>query len=180
MLLSLRQIVVPAVPSASVSQGAVLCDSPESFLPISYGLSTVPAESGLVAHSTQRKYALSKHTPVLTLNYGVDVACFPYIDIVSGTCQIELKYTEDFDGLNQLYGDGPWTFVVGLANSFRTETFNVTGPGRIQSTLLQGAQRWETVTLLTDSTIVVSNPGFEPSVGVRPTETLPGSFSSYS
>jgi hypothetical protein len=178
MLLSLRQIVVPALAFASVSQAAVLCDSPESFLPVSYALSTAPVEAGLAAHSMHRKYALSKHTPVLTLDYGVDVAGFPYIDIVSGAGQIELKYTEDFDGLNQLYGDGPWTFVVGLANSFRTETFNITGPGRIQSTLLQGAQRWETVTLLTDDTIVVSSPGFEPSVEVCPRQTLPGSFSA--
>lgn len=103
----------------------------------------------------------------------MDVAGFSYIDIVSGTGQIELKYTEDFDGLNQLHGDGPWAFVVGLANSFRTETFNVTGPGRVQSTLLQGAQRWDT-----DNTIVVSSPGFEPSVEVCPTATLPGSVSS--
>jgi hypothetical protein len=178
MLLSVGQIVFPALAFASISQAAVLCDSPESFLPVSYALSTAPVETGFATHSTQRKYSLSKHAPVLTLDYGVDVAGFPYIDIVSGTGQIELKYTEDFDGLNQLYGDGPWTFVVGLANSFRTETFNVTGPGRIQSTLLQGAQRWETITLLTKDTIVVSNPGFEPTVEVCPIEMLPGSFSA--
>lgn len=136
MLLSLCQVVVPALAFASIGQAAILCDSPESFLPVSYALSTTPVDSGLAAYSTRRKYVLSKHSPVLTLDYGVDVAGFPYVDIVSGTGQIELKYTEDFDGLNQIYGDGPWTFVVGLANSFRTETFNVTGPGRVKSTLL--------------------------------------------
>lgn len=175
---SLRQAVVPALMLVSVSQAAVLCNSPESFLPVSYALSAAPVETGLTTCSPEQNYSLSTTTPVLTLDYGVDVAGFPYIDVVSGTGQIEFKYTEDFDGLNQPYGDGPWSFVINLANSFRTETFNVTGPGRIQSALLQGGQRWETLTLLTNDTIVLSDPGFAPTVEVCPLETLPGSFSA--
>jgi hypothetical protein len=148
-----------------------------AFLPTAFALGGAPAEKGLQTYKNQN-LKLSTVSPVLTLDYGVDVAGIPFFEVKSGSGQIEVKYTEDFDALDTLYGDGSWTFVNGLMNTFRTETFNVTGPGRFQANLLQGGQRWQTVTLLTNESISFSEVGFVPTVKILPTDGLPGSFTS--
>lgn len=62
-------------------------------------------------------------------------------------------------------------------NSFRTETFNITKAGVIESFFLQGGQRWQSIKLLTDSSISIKEVGFRPSVHIRPTDQLLGTFS---
>ncbi|KAE8322253.1 hypothetical protein BDV39DRAFT_196851 [Aspergillus sergii] len=108
----------------------------------------------------------------------LDVAGIPYFQVESGSGQIAVKYSEPFDGLNSPYSDGLWDFVNDLMNTFRTETFNITGPGRVQASLLQGGQRWQSVTLLTNNTIAFSKIGFLPTVELNPVESLPGKFRS--
>ena len=63
-------------------------------------------------------------------------------------------------------------------NSFRTETFNITKTGRTESFFLQGGQRWQTISLLTSSSIAISGVGFRPSVDIEPVDELTGAFSS--
>lgn len=63
-------------------------------------------------------------------------------------------------------------------NSFRTETFNITQTGQIESFFLQGGQRWQSITLLTDSSITISKIGFRPSVDIKQLQELPGAFSA--
>ena len=64
-------------------------------------------------------------------------------------------------------------------NSFRTETFNITTPGNTESFFIQGGQRWQTVTLLSNNTsVTISNVGFRASVEIKPTDKLIGSFSA--
>ena len=63
-------------------------------------------------------------------------------------------------------------------NSFRTETFNITAPGRVESFFLQGGQRWQSIKLLTDSSITISEVGLRPSVDIKPAEELIGAFSA--
>jgi hypothetical protein len=63
-------------------------------------------------------------------------------------------------------------------NSFRTETFNITAPGTTQSFFIQGAQRWQTVTLLSNSSITIKNLGFAASAEILPSNHLAGSFYS--
>ena len=105
---------------------------------------------------------------------------FPTLDIsaVSGPTQIELKYTEEFAGLNNIYGDGPWTFANGLSNTFRTETFEITKPGPLQSFFLQGGFRWQSITMLTNSSITFSSVGLQTNSPIVPSDRLPGSFNS--
>jgi hypothetical protein len=136
------------------------------------------AETGLSTYNSNQPITLSVESPLLTLDYGSNVAGFPVFQVASGAGQIEVKYSEAFDGLNKQYGDGLWTFVSGLMNTFRVETLNLTGPGTFQSALLQGGQRWQTVRLLTASPVVLSLVGFVPTVDIQPTNNLPGSFSS--
>lgn len=91
------------------TQTAVNVASQTSYTPVSFGLGTAPIIDGLQPYSNE--FTLTSASPVLTLDYGADVAGFPYFDVTSfaeaGT-QIELKYSEQFQGLNLAYGDGPW------------------------------------------------------------------------
>ncbi|KAJ5618316.1 hypothetical protein N7528_006959 [Penicillium herquei] len=123
---------------------------------------------------------LNNTHPVLTLDYGTEVGGFPFVETEDPEqpVQIELKYSEPFDGLQLPYGDGPWLFINGLANSFRTETFNVSKAGKIEAFLLQGGLRWQSITLLDNSTLTITNLGLRPSVVIHETQDLRGSFST--
>jgi hypothetical protein len=63
-------------------------------------------------------------------------------------------------------------------NSFRTETFNISTTGKTESFLLQGGQRWQSITLLTNSSITLSGIGFRPSVEINQIDSLSGAFSA--
>lgn len=63
-------------------------------------------------------------------------------------------------------------------NSFRTETFELSSPGRIESSLVQGGQRWQTIKLLTNNSISISHVGFRPTVNITSPNTLQGAFLS--
>ena len=63
-------------------------------------------------------------------------------------------------------------------NTFRTETFNITDSGRTESFFIQGGQRWQSITLLTNSSITLSDIGFRASVDIKPVDSLTGAFSA--
>lgn len=123
---------------------------------------------------------LSPSQPLLTLDYGTNRAGFPIftVDSLSGPTQLELKYSEEFPALSLPQADGPWPYVPGLANSFRIETFNVTEPGEVQSYFIQGAQRWQTVRLLTNSTVQLSRVGFNSTAPLDTASQVKGKFNS--
>lgn len=80
------------------------------YTPVSFGLGTAPIIDDLQPYSTNT-ITLDASNPVLTLDYGADVAGFPYFDVTSlagAAAQVELKYSEQFQGLNLATGDGPW------------------------------------------------------------------------
>lgn len=153
-----------------------------AFSPVAYHVGTAPEFSNLTAYdvatgSTQ----LSASQPVLTLDYGSEVAGWPFIEVESvlgGPAQVEFKYSEQWNGLNEASGDGPFPFAVTLANSFRTETFNISGTGRIESSLLQGGLRWQSITLINGSGVTVKDAGIRASVPDLTLGELPGRFNS--
>ncbi|KAL3420653.1 RhaA is able to hydrolyze alpha-1 [Phlyctema vagabunda] len=123
---------------------------------------------------------LTPEYPVLTLDYGSEVVGVPYFTVshLTGPTQVKFKFTEEFKGLNNIYGDGPWTFSNGLSNTFRTETFNITQTGQSQSYFLQGGQRWQTIELLTNTSITFTQIGFKTNNPFIPNDQIPGSFNS--
>lgn len=56
------------------------------------------------------------------------------------------------------------------------ETFNLTQPGRTQSFFIQGGQRWETIRLLTDTTITFNAVGLNTSSAHIQADDVPGQF----
>jgi hypothetical protein len=119
---------------------------------------------------------LSPSNPLITLDYGTEVAGFPFFNVtaLSGLVQVEVKYTEEFSGLLQPYSDGPWTFSNGLSNTFRVETFNVTTTGYTESFFVQGGQRWQSARLITNGSITIDRLGFHSTASNIDLDMLPG------
>ncbi|KAK3941045.1 glycoside hydrolase family 78 protein [Diplogelasinospora grovesii] len=160
----------PGIDSRSEELGQSL------LYPVSVALSTQPSTAG---HSITR-FQLNASFPVATLDYGYEVAGFPFFDVksVSGTVQIEVKYAEEFAALNSNFSDGPFPYAVSLANTYRVETYEIDCAGTTQAFLLQGGQRWQSIRLLTGDSIAFSSAGIVPTTPVMDIEDLPGSFTS--
>ncbi|KAG9774390.1 Six-hairpin glycosidase, partial [Aureobasidium melanogenum] len=96
-------------------------------------------------------FTLDKDTPVATLDYGYEVAGYPFFQVSSfqGRVQVESRYTEDLGDIDLPFSDGPFSFGQGLTNTYRVETFEVTSACQLESYLAQGGQRWQTLRLLT-------------------------------
>jgi hypothetical protein len=144
--------------------------TPRSFLK-----NPTPSSTGLQPW-TNMSLTLSPSDSLVTLDYGTEVAGFPFFDIaaLSGIVQIEVKYTEEFSGLLQPYSDGPWTFSNGLSNTFRVETFNITNTGYIESFFVQGGQRWQSAKLITNGSVTISRLGLRSTAENIAVDKLPG------
>jgi hypothetical protein len=93
-----------ALPSPTIN-----ARSQTSYTPVAFGVGTAPIIDGLQTYSGS-EVTLSPSAPILTLDYGADVAGFPYFEVTSFTgsvVQVELKYSEQFQGLGLNTGDGP-------------------------------------------------------------------------
>lgn len=123
---------------------------------------------------------LSQNCSFLTLDYGFDIAGLPFFDVesLSGPSQIEVKYAEGSYTLAQPQSDGPWTFSNQNSASFRIETFDLTDTARLQSFFIQGGQRWQTVRLLTNTSVSFRSISFNLTSAHIPAETLPARFQS--
>ena len=84
----------------------------QSYAPVACYLGSGPNIDGLTPY-TGGDLTLNSSSPVLTLDYGIEVGGFPFVQtssIAGISAQIELKYSEPFDGLNAQFGDGPWYY----------------------------------------------------------------------
>ncbi|KAF7194284.1 hypothetical protein HII31_04317 [Pseudocercospora fuligena] len=146
MAMTIIGLLLPTLAAGFVDYGDVL--------PTSYSLGDAYSLDTSLQYD-QKPITLNTSFPILTIDYGLEVAGFPFFDVeeISEPTQIEVKYAEDFTAFNNPYSDGPWTFSNGLSSSFRTETFNLTKPGRFEWPLVQGGQKWQTIELLTNNTI---------------------------
>lgn len=152
----------------------------EDFKPVAYHLGQSPVLDGLSPYSDDCGITLSSTDSLLTVDYGAEVAGFPYIEVLGfdGPVQVEFKYSEAWNGLQAPLGDGPFPFAVTLANTYRIETFIIDKPGRVESYFLQGGLRWQSVRLLSNGTATLSVVGIRSSVSILPLNELPGSLMS--
>ncbi|KAL3254418.1 hypothetical protein ABHI18_008952 [Aspergillus niger] len=125
-------------------------------------------------------FTLDQKSPLVTLDYGTEVGGFPlfHVDFLSTAVQLEAKYTESKTGLDEPFGDGPWTFSNGLSNTFRVETFNVTSPGTVESFFIQGGLRWQNLKLLTEGSVRICQAGIRSQNDRTAVDKLPGYFES--
>lgn len=150
--------------------------SEDVFVPAGIAIGSAPQ----VQTEQYAPFTLDETNSVATLDYGGESAGYPFFEVSSltGAVQIEVKYTEEFDGLNQPFSDGPFAFSNQLGNTFRVETFNFTSTGRLVAPLLQGGQKWQSLRLLTPGSVSFSAVGFEATVDTVLPGDLPGQFSS--
>lgn len=85
--------------------------SPTFYSPVSFHIgSEVPEDPvGFVEYRAGSSITLNSSFPVVTFDYGAEVAGFPSFNVrsLSGLAQVELKYSEPYNGLRLLYSDGP-------------------------------------------------------------------------
>ena len=149
-------------------------DSASSFYPVGLALGSQPSVCG----QTFQGFRLNQSFPLATLDYGHEVAGYPFFEVeaVTAPVQIEVKYSEEAVGLKHNWSDGPLPFNIALANTYRVETFEITEPGRVNAFLLQGGQRWQSIRLLTEGSVAFSTVGFVASIPVVDIDNLPGAF----
>ncbi|USP75811.1 glycoside hydrolase family 78 protein [Curvularia clavata] len=128
-----------------------------------------------LVYSNTTVVTLSPAHPIITLDYGADVAGFPFFVAAENgaSAQIEVKYSESFATIQGDNADGPWTFSNGLANTWRVETFNITGE-HTESFFVQGGQRWQTIRLLTNNSLTLERVGFRSTSEHKEVEQQPG------
>lgn len=78
------------------------------------GADNPESPSGFSRYAPGHLLKLDPSSPVLTLDYGADVAGFPALNVqsISKPAQIELKYSEPYDGLSLPYSDGPLSVIL--------------------------------------------------------------------
>ncbi|KAI1329412.1 Six-hairpin glycosidase [Xylariaceae sp. FL0255] len=69
-------------------------------------------------------------------------------------------------------------FVDGLNDGFRTQTYNFTTQSRIESFVMQGGFRWQSIHLLSNASITITNVGLTPVSPGAEQASLAGSFNS--
>ena len=124
-------------------------------------------------------FQLDSRSPIATVDFGTERAGYPFFVVshVNEPVQIEVKYAEQFNALNQSYSDGPYPWALSLTNCFRVETFNITRPGRVESSLIQGGQRWLSFKVLNPGRVTIEQVGLVATVDTREVRQLPGQFS---
>lgn len=126
-------------------------------------------------------FTLDPSSPIAVLDYGHEVAGVPWFKIsnLDTPVQVEVKYSEEYRGLEAPFGDGPFLYGNQVGANFRVETLNLTVPGEHEAFLVQGGQRWQSIRLLDDDrNVTFSNVGFRASFPNVIPEDEPGQFSS--
>lgn len=103
--------LIPLVAATAKQNGSP--HTTASYYPVAYyiGQESPSKAVGFQGCKSASPYILNTSSPVLSLDYGTEVAGSPYVEIsaLDGEyAQIEMKYTEPYEGLSLPYGDGPW------------------------------------------------------------------------
>lgn len=144
--------------------------------PVRYSLGGRDPLTDTSSYGNSTHIVLSSADPIVILDYATEVAGFPFFQVSCGgsTAQIEVRYSEELDGLANPNADGPWTFSNGLAGSFRAETFEIKQSGYLESFFVQGGQRWQSMRLLTNDSVTIERVGFRATSAHTSEDQLPG------
>ncbi|KAK4702229.1 hypothetical protein P7C70_g3993, partial [Phenoliferia sp. Uapishka_3] len=122
---------------------------------------------------------LTPEMPTYIHHYETIISGFPTFTISKfrgSSAQIEVKYTELYDGLAAPNSDGPYMFSSGLSNNFRVETFNISKLGTLESFFIQGSVLHQSISLISGQGVTFSGFGVRSTVSNNPLDSLPGSF----
>ncbi|OQE69652.1 hypothetical protein PENNAL_c0130G06707 [Penicillium nalgiovense] len=128
---------------------------------------------------TVLKLSSDGKTPaVVVLDYGSNVEGFASFDVArkSGNTSIfEMTYSETRALVDTGMGDGPLPLSAAM-DTYRINRYNVTEPKSYVNRLIQGALRYQKLSLISAGEVELSSVGFRPTVSTTAISDLPGSF----
>ncbi len=105
--------------SLFLAQALIFPSLAGAYTPVAYYVGSQPSIDGLTPYAGGA-VTFNASSPVLTLDYGHEVGGWPYIQVAVDPevpVQVEFKYSEPFDGLNNAWGDGPWYLIRPIPGS---------------------------------------------------------------
>lgn len=104
-------LLIPSVAAQTLALSNNNQHHASAYRPISYniGAATPEEADNFQPYRIGSGLTLTSSSPVLSLDYSAEVAGFPYVTVQlsKGPTQLELKYSEPYDGLALPYSDGP-------------------------------------------------------------------------
>ncbi|HET6152006.1 MAG TPA: alpha-L-rhamnosidase C-terminal domain-containing protein [Marmoricola sp.] len=110
------------------------------------------------AQTTTLTYAAGGTKPSLVLDYGQEVEGKPTFTVAKTTgAGIDTQYSETLANLGNDQAISVLLFISG--DPIRSETFHPSAPGVVTSSLIQGGERYEEVTLSAPGTVTLRSAG---------------------
>jgi alpha-L-rhamnosidase len=119
----------------------------------------------------------SLSTSYVILDYGENVGGFPFFDIdqVTGNSSLRVSYSEALP--NVVDGDIEFYPLIRSFDPSRVKIYAIMNPGHIESPLIQGAQRYQRLALISGGSIRISNLGIKSTHYTKKISLASGSFS---
>ncbi|UJR29540.1 hypothetical protein I4U23_010757 [Adineta vaga] len=111
------------------------------------------------------------------LDYGDNVGGFPFFDIdqVIGNSSLRVSYSEALP--NIIDGDIEFYPLIRSFDPYRVKIYEITTSSHIESPLIQGAQRYQRLTLTNGGSIRISKLGIKSAYYTKEISSASGSFS---
>ena len=125
-------------------------------------------------------YRLGGPAPVIVFDYGREIGGIATFDVIgaSGVPLLQAAYSETLANLGPS-GDQAATPLLFLSgNALRADTFAALSPGTLTSSVLQGGERYELVTLATPGSVTLRRVGIHYTGFLGAPDALRGHFHS--
>nr|ACD54790.1 alpha-L-rhamnosidase-like protein [Philodina roseola] len=117
-------------------------------------------------------------TSYVILDYGENVGGFPFFDIdrvVGNSTTLRVSYSETLT--NVIDGDMQFTPLIHSFDPYRVKVYTITNPGYIESPMVQGAQRYQRLALISEGSIHITKMGIKSTHHAKNIALAPGFFS---
>ncbi|KAL9656761.1 hypothetical protein ABK040_003028 [Willaertia magna] len=165
-------LLLSILSSSFAFKGLPILHTPKS---IDYSGNVVPTNGGFPITLTYSD--ADTLPPTIVLDYGENVGGYPYFDITStsGNTTLRVSYSETLPSI--VNGDMDFFPLIHAFDLNRVNTYTITSMGRLDSSFIQGAQRYQRLTLTTKGSISLSAIGIESAYYVENNSGLQGTFS---
>lgn len=116
-------------------------------------------------------------TSYVILDYGNNIGGLPFFDVdqVTGNCSLRVSYSEALP--NVVDGDIEFYPLIRSFDPYRVKLYNIINPGRTESPLIQGAQRYQRLSLTKGGSLRLTRVGVKSTHHNKDISSAPGSFS---
>lgn len=113
----------------------------------------------------------------IIFDYGEDVGGFPFfdIDLINGNSSVRVSYSEALP--NVIDGDIEFYPLIRSFDPYRVKFYSLTNDDYIESPLVQGAQRYQRLTLISGDNIRINKLAIKSAHHTKDISSSPRSFS---